>query len=95
MKNARFEWDDDKAETNRHKHRVGFDEACEVFGDPHALDEIDDSVEEERWRRIGRARSGLLFVVYVERTTRIRIITARRANKRETAAYRGQAPSEE
>ena len=88
MVNARFEWDDAKAETNKRKHWVAFDQARDVFDDPRAIDE---STDEERWQRIGSSRGGVVFVVYVERTSRIRIISARRANTREATAYLGQA----
>jgi uncharacterized protein len=88
-----FEWDPKKAATNLAKHGVAFEVAKEVFLDPAALVEIDDtSPGEERWRIIGLAGSKVLFVVYAEQDNDvIRIISARKAIKREERAYFGQA----
>ncbi len=92
MRDDRFEWDDGKAESNRRKHGVSFDEAKDAFDDPNGLDECDDDdLDEECWNRIGVSRSGLLIVCHTERGERIRIISARRANKHEQDRYRRQA----
>jgi uncharacterized DUF497 family protein len=52
-----------------------------------ALELLDDSTEEERWRLLDRAGSEVLMVVYTERGDRIRIISARKASKREQEVY--------
>ena len=83
----KFEWDEDKAATNARKHGVTFEQAKEAFADPSALEVLDTSVDEERWRLLGRAEIGLLVVVYTERARSIRIISARLADKREREAY--------
>jgi uncharacterized DUF497 family protein len=64
-----------------------------VFRDPARLISLDDGREgEERWRTIGLAGGKVLFVVYTERNDDvIRIISARKANKREEQEYFGQA----
>ena len=81
----RFDWDDAKAERNRQKHGVTFDEATGVFFDPLALadPDLEHSAGEERERTLGRSsKSRVLLVVstvlVVEdgQTTR-RIISAR------------------
>ena len=83
-----FEWDQDKARVNLAKHGVDFETAKNVFRDPAALLEPDDDRDEERWRIIGLADSNVLFVVFVERDGDvIRIISARKANKREERDY--------
>jgi uncharacterized DUF497 family protein len=83
-----------KAVGNRTKHGVSFDEAATVFGDPDALDGPDLSHSEKEWRflRLGRAVTGrVLIVAYTVRrrddVESIRIITARRASRKERAAY--------
>ncbi len=91
MQDDRFEWDDQKAASNRRKHGVSFDEAREVFDDPNALDDADENPGEERWRRTGVTAKGVLIVAYVERHERFRIISARRANRHEQDRYYRQA----
>lgn len=82
----RFEWDREKAQRNLQKHGVAFDEAVTVFYDPLAatFDDPDHSVGERRCITIGySARGRLIVVVYTERRTMIRIISARRATAHE------------
>ena len=89
-----FEWDPRKAEANAAKHGVSFDEAVTVFLDPKALDgaDLQHSSAESRFLRLGRSRNGrVLMVAYTFRRSgdaeAIRIISARRASRRERAAY--------
>ncbi len=86
----KFEWDPAKAKANIARHGVSFEAAQEVFADLQALELLDDSTEEERWRLLGRAGSDILLVVYTERGDRVRIISARKASKREQEVYREQ-----
>ena len=59
---VRFEWDEAKAENNRRKHGIDFDDAAEVFYDPHALCEQDRVVDgEARWQTIGMA-GGVIII---------------------------------
>jgi uncharacterized protein len=86
----KFEWDDEKAQSNYAKHRVAFEEAVEVFLDPLAVEAYDESHsdEEDRYRRIGLSSRRLLFVVYVERRgDAYRLISARKANQGERNIY--------
>ena len=86
----RFEWDDEKAVANLEKHGVSFGEATEVFYDPNALEGFDagHSTEESRFFIIGLSSRRLLYVVYAERAgDTVRIISARRAVKREEELY--------
>lgn len=83
-----FEWDDTKATANAAEHGIAFEEAAEVFLDPFY--QIGDaSVDgEDRELLIGYSLSQhILVVVFVERTTRIRIISARRASRQEAKEY--------
>jgi uncharacterized DUF497 family protein len=89
-----FEWDPRKAEANAAKHGVTFDDAVTVFLDPNALDgpDLHHSSAESRYRRLGRSADGLvLMVAHTRRRSgdaeAIRIISARRASRRERAAY--------
>jgi uncharacterized protein len=89
-----FEWDPRKAEANAAKHGVTFDNAVTVFLDPDALDgpDLQHSAGESRFRRLGKSADGrVLIVAYTLRRSgnaeAIRIISARRASRRERAAY--------
>lgn len=82
-----FEWDDTKADANRAKHGVTFEEATSVFSDPCYILQQDAALL-ERFHAIGR--SGLLrvlTVVHVERGARVRLISARPATATETRMY--------
>lgn len=84
----KFEWDPAKAATNVARHGVTFEQAKDVFIDAQAIEALDvSSTDEERWRLLGRSGAGILMVVYTERSGRIRIISARLADKRERKAY--------
>jgi uncharacterized protein len=85
-----FEWDPHKDRVNRLKHGVGFDEACTVFDDPHALTihDKEHSRNEDRYVIVGSSNAGRLLVVsHTDRGDRIRIISARRASPRERRRY--------
>lgn len=85
-----FEWDENKAKSNLAKHGVSFDEASTVFGDSLSLtiSDPDHSQIEDRFIIIGSSHSGkLLVVVHTERGDNIRIISARRATRRERKSY--------
>ena len=95
-----FEWDPGKARENLRKHGIAFDRAGEIIVDPLAVTVRDDehSEDEERWVTIGKDRHGsilLLIHTFSEITAeecRIRIISARKANKRETRQYKETQP---
>ena len=85
-----FEWDSRKARSNLAKHGVGFQETSTIFGDPLSLTipDPEHSLSEERYITVGRAFSGkLLVVVHTERGDNIRIVSARRASRRERKFY--------
>ncbi|MFN8179063.1 MAG: BrnT family toxin [bacterium] len=82
-----FRWDPAKARANRAKHRVSFDEAREVFGDALSITapDPDHGEAEARFVTIGHTRRGrTLVVVHADRDDMIRVISARRATRRET-----------
>jgi uncharacterized DUF497 family protein len=84
-----FEWDPAKAQANLRKHKVPFLMACEAFKDASRLEHLDASsyYGEERWIVLGRVEQTILFVVYTQRGQRIRLISARRANRDEQRRY--------
>jgi len=85
-----FEWDRQKAAANLAKHKVSFEDAAAVFGDPLGRIVADSrySAEEERFVLLGLSQGmGLLAVMYVERGEAIRIVSARRATPRERRNY--------
>jgi uncharacterized protein len=85
-----FEWDPQKAEANLKKHGVSFEEASTVFGDPLSLtvSDPDHSEHEERLLLLGRSTTGtLLVVIHVAHGEQIRLISARRATRRERKEY--------
>ena len=94
--NYNFEWDPRKAQDNREKHGVAFDEAATVFADLKALSifDPDHSESEDRWITMGISEKGrLLMVIHTFREERedsitIRIVSSRKATKQETKTYR-------
>jgi len=95
-----FEWDPVKAKANLRKHRISFDLAAEVFLDPLAVSIVDEehSEHEERWVSLGRDRRGSVLILihtFLEVSAgecKIRIISARKATKRETRQYEETQP---
>lgn len=88
-----FEWDPKKAEYNARKHGVAFEEASTAFGDPLALlmPDPDHSLGEKRYIVLGMSnRQRLLVVAFAERPPRTRLISARRAARRERRRYEKQ-----
>lgn len=82
-----FEWDADKAAANVAKHGVTFEEAVTVFLDLDYL-LIRDSSADDRFVAIGLSiRARVLFVVHCERGEKVRVISARRATRRERETY--------
>lgn len=83
-----FEWDPNKAASNLRKHRVRFAEAVTVFEDDAMLTMPDEELDQERFVAVGLSSLGrVLVVVYATRGDAIRIISARRATRRERAEY--------
>lgn len=85
-----IEWDVDKAAANLKKHGIRFEEAATSLLDPLALAQEDASSEGEvRWVLVGMsARARLLTVVYTLRgDNRIRLISARKATRKEADYY--------
>ncbi len=84
MKSDDFEWDDAKAAGNHRRHKITFEQAREVFADPFIIEWIDEGQDEreQRLSALGMVENRLLFVAYTMRRDTIRIISARRAERR-------------
>lgn len=85
-----FEWDEEKAQNNRKKHCVSFEEASTIFSDPLSFTIPDPlhSENEERFVIIGRSESQrLLIAVHTECQGTIRLISARPASSHERKTY--------
>jgi uncharacterized DUF497 family protein len=85
-----FEWNPDKATGNLAKHGVSFGEAATLFGDPLAITfaDPDHSDDEDRFLTFGHSAEGHLLVVsHTDRDDRMRIISARRATRKERRVY--------
>ena len=92
-----FEWNEDKANSNRIKHSISFDEAQTVFADISACifdDEWHSSIEEHREIIIGHSLNNrILLVCFIESQEKtIRIISARKATKQEVKKYERNNP---
>jgi hypothetical protein len=86
---VRFDWDEAKNRRNVAKHRIHFETAILVFEDPYALVRLDRVVHgEERWQTIGMI-DGLvvLLVAHTLDDDSIRVISARKATRRERRLY--------
>ena len=90
----KFEWDGEKEIINVQKHGVSFEQASYVFADPFALNKYDDehSHKEDRWVLLGQSLNEVVTVVvhtFVDDDgiECVRIISARKATKKELQAY--------
>ena len=90
MRDDEFEWDDAKAASNVRDHGVTFEQARAAFFDPVWVDFDDPDPDEDRFNRLCMLDVQLYVVTYTERGPRVRIISARRANKHEQAVYIGR-----
>jgi len=92
----RFEWDERKNSANQNKHGVSFEEAQSVFFDEGAI-EYDDpghSDEEDRFILVGNSYQLRTLVVchcFRQSASVIRIISARKATRRERRAHSEEA----
>jgi len=92
MTDIQFEWDEDKSRENKRKHKVSFEEAQTVFLDENAIRffDPDHSRDEDRFIMLGMSFTLRVLVVchcYREDDSVIRIISARKADKREQSDY--------
>ena len=90
----KFEWNTEKAYKNERKHGVSFQEALTVFQDALSLTypDTDHSADEDRFLIIGLSSSGNVLVIsHIFRNDSIRIISARKATKKERYFYESES----
>ncbi|MDA3917366.1 MAG: BrnT family toxin [Deltaproteobacteria bacterium] len=92
MKKLIFEWNDSKNDINQSRHDISFEEAQAVFFDERALEfeDPDHSINEERFLLLGFSQKLKVLVVchcYRSNESIIRIISARKATKKEQKVY--------
>jgi uncharacterized protein len=87
-----FEWDIAKAETNKRKHGIGFNDAADALKDPFLVEDLDvnDVYDEERMIAYAKLDGQVLVIIYTMRGDIYRIISARRAEKNEQQYYQSQ-----
>lgn len=92
MNRLQFEWNEQKNKINQKKHGISFEEACSVFLDDRAImfDDPEHSQSEERFLLLGMSESSNVCIVshcFRKNDTVIRIISARKATRKEEARY--------
>jgi hypothetical protein len=93
-----FEWSTEKAENNIRKHSVSFQESLTVFQDTLSLtySDMDHSTDEDRYLIIGLSSFGNVLVIsHTFRNDNIRIISARKATKKERIFYETESKRKE
>lgn len=86
-----FEWDKNKNEANFKKHGIKFDEAICIF-EGKVLTSADERNDygEQRWISIGEIEGvAVIVLIHTDRHNKLRIISARKANKKERRKYSG------
>lgn len=89
----RFIWNKQKAEYNKQKHHLSFEQAATVFADPMAIEVYDkkNSADEDRVNVIGITQIGITAcVTTTDRENLIRIISARKATTKEQELYNAE-----
>jgi uncharacterized protein len=84
-----FEWDEAKDRSNHARHSISFSEAIAIFADPKmvVLDASRERDQESRSKAIGMIEGRIFVVVFTERKSATRVISARRANRVEERMY--------
>ncbi len=84
-----FEWDESKSEVCHQQRGFDFSYAARAFLDEDRLIRQDHRWEygEDRYQLLGKIEGRIFHLVYTMRKSRIRIISARKANRREATDY--------
>ena len=83
----KFEWDGNKSRTNKSKHGIDFNTATELWNDQDRVEIQTSFSDENRIALIGKIGDKLWTAIFTRRVEVIRIISVRRARKRETILY--------
>lgn len=82
-----FEFDPNKSESNKVKHGIDFQEAQELWNDPHLLEIEARSTDEPRCLLVGSIEGKYWSAVVTYRHDKVRIISVRRSRKEEVELY--------
>ena len=82
-----FEWDEKKSQANKSKHGIDFNTATELWNDQNRIEIQTNFQAENRSALIGKIGDKLWMAIFTRRTDAIRIISVRRARKKETKLY--------
>ena len=84
-----FEWDDEKDQANQKKHGLTFEEATAIFDGPVLTNpDVREDYGEERFISYGQLGTLVIAaVVHTDRSGRIRLVSARMANRKERQSY--------
>lgn len=86
----KFEWDSDKSSSNKSKHGIDFDTAKELWLDENRIEIHAPHPVEDRWIVIGKLQKKIWIAIYTIRNEEIRIISVRRARKKEVELYENE-----
>ncbi len=84
-----FEWDENKNVSNCEKHGIDFNDAKGVLDDENCKisPDLRNNYGENRWKIIGKIYGSIISVIYTKRESAIRLISARKASKKERDEY--------
>ena len=82
-----FEWDEKKSQANKSKHGIDFNSASELWNDKDRIEIQTNFPAENRNALIGKIGNKLWTAIFTRRVDAIRIISVRRARKKETILY--------
>jgi uncharacterized DUF497 family protein len=85
-----FEYHDRESQANLQKHGISFEEAKQLWLDPHRLLLYTKFEAEPRWILMGRVHELMWTAVFTVRRTRIRLISVRRARQQEKVVYESE-----
>ncbi len=83
----KFEWDAHKNQANGSKHGIDFETATKLWDDPYRIEIQTSFTEEDRTILIGKIDKKLWSAIFTSRDAACRIISVRRARKKETTLY--------
>lgn len=87
---GKFQWDNNKAKSNKKKHGVSFQDATSLFNDSKLFTKEDKRKDygEKRFQSVGKSNIGALSVIHTPRGDETRLISARKPNKKEKSWYK-------
>jgi uncharacterized DUF497 family protein len=91
----KFQWDDRKSQSNLEKHGIDFEAASELWSDPNRVEIQAPFPLENRDIMIGKIGKKVWTAIFTLRGDEVRIISVRRARKKETRLYEGKELSQE